>query len=367
MMTSTPRSVRRISRFALVATAAVFTPAALLAGCAGTGSSSDGQWVNGTFVESKYRDPIQRSALRERAVDMLLDATTASDPQTRANALEALTSAPARLETIIGSGLGDSNEGVRSVSAQIAGRERLRASLADLESMRSDPSIYAKLSAIYGLASLGSPVDQTPMASALLDHPSTRVRAHAAFLLGELGNASARGLLTDALTTDMPRAGSAELKLLQLQIAEALIKLGDDEQVQAVRAALYPSRPEELEATALAVQIIGEVRDRASIDELIYISAYTDEGGRAMPAEVRLAAALSLAKLGERRGDFIADEYRFDASPAIRAQAAFVYGETGRLENLPKVENMLDDPDPRVRVAAAASAIRTLDIVQSRS
>lgn len=364
MTTRTARSACRPVLCSLVAAAATLST---LAGCVGGGGGGDGQWVNGTFVESKYRDPIQRSALRERAVDLLLDATTASDPQTRANALEALTSAPARLETVIGAGLRDSNEGVRSVAAQIAGRERLRGSLPGLESMRSDPSIYAKLSAIYGLASIGSAVDQTPLASALLDHPSTRVRAHAAFLLGELGNASARGLLTDALTTDMPRAGAAELKLLQLQIAEALIKLGDEEQVQAVRAALYPSRPEELEATALAVQIIGEVRDRASIDELIYISAYTDEGGRAMPAEVRLAAALSLAKLGERRGDFIADEYRFDPSAAIRAQAAFVYGETGRLENLPKVENMLDDPDPRVRVAAAASAIRTLDIVQSRS
>lgn len=339
----------------------------MLPACAADRGPSSGEWVNGTFVDNSFRDPVRRSALREQAVDLLLDAAVSDDPQTRANALEALTAAPARLEGVLLAGLNDRNEGVRSVAAQVAGRERVRAAKPDLEVMLGDSSVFVRLSAIYALAKLGAPVDQTPLAEALLGHPSTRVRAHAAFLLGELGNRSARGLLTDALGPGLPRASAAELKVLQLQIAEALIKLGDTEQIHAVRAALYPSRPEELEATALAVQIIGEVRDRGSIDELIYIAAYRDEQGQLMPAEVRLAAALSLAKLGERRGDFIADEYRFDPSAPIRAQAAFVYGETGRLENLPKLENMLDDPDPRVRVAAAASAVRTLDLVQSRS
>lgn len=63
------------------------------------------------------------------------------------------------------------------------------------------------------------------------------------------------------------------MRLLQLQLAEAMVKLGEDDQIATIRAALYPSRPEDLEATALAVQIIGQVKDRGSIDELIYLSA----------------------------------------------------------------------------------------------
>ena len=77
--------------------------------------------------------------------------------------------------------------------------------------------------------------------------------------------------------------------------------------MDTVRSALYPSRPEELEATALAVQIIGEVHDRGAIDQLIYL--VDEETDRPMPAEVRLAVAGALAKLGLREGGFIADEY----------------------------------------------------------
>jgi hypothetical protein len=35
-----------------------------------------------------------------------------------------------------------------------------------------------------------------------------------------------------------------------------------------------------------------------------------------------------------------------------------VYGETGRRENLAKLDQLLDDPEARVRIAAAAAILK---------
>ena len=120
---------------------------------------------------------------------------------------------------------------------------------------------------------------------------------------------------------------------MQLQMAEAMVKLGDLDRIEAIRAALQPARPEDLEATAVAVQILGELGDKRPIDQLVYLSAYRDPTSKApFPAEVRMQVASSLAKLGLDKGGFIADEFLKNPDPALRAQAAGVYGDTGRPE-----------------------------------
>src|SRR5690606_25134635 len=120
-----------------------------------------------------------------------------------------------------------------------------------------DESPMARLAAVYALHRCGdtSPdADLTPLGAALWDE-SPRVRAHAAFILGEIGDPSAIPMLRDSLRAPANRVSRSEVRLTQLQIAEARIKLGDEEPLHEVRAALYPSRPDDLEATALAAQI----------------------------------------------------------------------------------------------------------------
>lgn len=306
--------------------------------------------------------PVRVSQIRERAVAALLDASAGADPQGRANAIEGLLSAPSRAREVIAAGLRDQNTGVRSVAAMGAGRLRLTDLVPELKRLAGDDSPYVRASAIYALVRcLGEKqVDETPLARILLNDPSPRVRAQVAFILGELGNQSAVGLLKTAARADLPRALPVEVRLMNLQIAEALVKLGEDEQVQAIRAALYPARPDELELAALAVQIIGQVQDRGAIDQLIYLSEYTDQAGQKMPAEVRLAIAEALARLGLNQGAFIADEFRENQSAVLRAQAAHVYGAIGKMENLPTLEAMLDD-EPIVRVSAAAAILDLLE------
>jgi HEAT repeat protein len=329
----------------------------IIGGCAGQRGQRAA--ARGERVErAQAVDHIAASELRERALDLLVSQAQGPTAQLRANALEAMAATPVRIEPLIGPALRDENPGVRSTAAVVTGKAALMQLASAVRPLLHDPSPFVRASAVYALARCGAEVDRTPLAGLLMRDPSPRVRAHAAFLLGELGDTSALPMLKEAARASMPRASMAEVRLMQMQIAEAMVKLGDQSQIEGIRAALYPSRPEELEATALAAQILGQLRDRTVIDELVVLTALLDEQRNRMPAEVRLAAAGSLAKLGLRRGAFVADEFADHELPAVRAQAAHVYGEIGHSENLPKLEKMMHDPEGLVQVAAAAAVVR---------
>ncbi len=309
-----------------------------------------------------HRDPIVRSQLREQALDRLVTASSSSVPQERANALEGLLEAPSRLAPIAAIALTDENEGVRAIAALVAGKANLRSLTSALRPLVRDSSPFVKASAIFALDALGEKVDPTPLGSLLFDAESTNVRSHAAFILGEMGDDAAMPMLADAARRRTPGSTVVEQKLLELQIAEAMVKLGDRRQLDSIRAALLPSSPDDLEATALAVQIIGSVNDRSSIDRLIFLSGYGFDGpkGPPMPAEVMLGVAGSLGKLGERGGSWVADKYMSHTDLLLRAQAASVYGNIGRQENLGKLGVLLEDQEPIVQVAAASAILDIL-------
>ncbi len=316
---------------------------------------------------AKFKDPAAVADLKERATNLILKLTTDPNPLIRANAIEALAEFPAKLEPEAAKALIDPNSGVRSTAAMMIGRVQRASKVAAVTPLLKDPSPFVRASAVYALARCGQNVDQSPLAELLLGDPSPRLRSHAAFLIGELGEPSAAPMLREAAKARMNKASPSEVRLMQLQIAEALVKLGDDTQYESIRAALYPSRPEDLEAAALAVQIIGQVRDRGAIDHLIYLTAYRDNQGGQMPAEVRLGAASSLARMGLDQGTFIADEYAGSPNPVLRAQAAFVYGQVGRSENLPKLERMMGDAEGQARVSAAAGVLKAGAILAQQS
>lgn len=301
------------------------------------------------------RTEAQIRQAREMAVQTLSELATDVQPVVRANAIEAIAAAPEAGTKIIEAGLRDSNEGVRSVAAVVAGRLKLTSTMGWLKPLEMDESEYVRLSAVFAMSRMGDRIDLTPLANTLFTSRDTRARAHAAFLLGELGSTSAIDMLRQASLEGVNRATTSEVRLLRLQIAEAMIKLGDDDSLPGVKAALFPSRPEDYELAALAIQIIGEVGDREAVDQLIYLA--DAEGEDAMPPEIRLAAADALSKLGHPQGAFIADEYADDASESVRAYAAILYGRTNASGNLGKVLGMLSDRSPIVRAAAARAVL----------
>lgn len=322
--------------------------------------------AEGNHSGKNFRDPVVLAEVRERAVSVVEAGVRSANAEVRANSIEAASKLPARMENLVALGLTDGNEAVRTVAAMSVGRSKLDRLCPAAGALRNDPSPFVRAAAIFALAKNGREVDQSPLAVMLASDPSSRVRSHVAFVLGELGNASAAPMVRQASRLTPGRganAGQVEIQLMQLQFAEAMVKLtGDEVSLETLRAALYPSRPEELESTALAVQILGQVRDRKSVDNLIYLASYRDQSGNLLPAEVRLSVAGALARMGMPQGAFVADEYWTSEIPAVRAQCAFVYGVTGGgaaggPQNMERLDTLLGDPDERVRVAAAAGVL----------
>lgn len=332
----------------------------LSVGCSSAGSSASGAPLPGgdTRREPVVRDASAQATIRQRAVDLLRKEAIGPDSLLRANAIEGLQPRPELAEPLVRAGLHDENLAVRFVAAMTVGKLKLKDSVVFAESLLHDESRIIQAAAMYAIRQNGGSADPTLLAR-MLESSNTTERAQAAYILGELDDPSAIALLRSAARRSFPLSSPIEDRLVRLQIAEALVKLGDLDAIETIRASLYPSRPEDLEATALAVQIIGNVNDRRSIDQLIFMTARP--GQDRMPAEIRLAAALSLARLGNRNGAFIADDYWQELNPAIRSQAAFVYGATDDPGNLAKLDQLMDDPSGIVRVAAAAATLRLFD------
>jgi HEAT repeat protein len=341
----------------------IATGAAMLAGASFTSGALARQDQPAPPPRSDFdvSSTLARSQLREAAIATLVEASKSEDALIRANAIEAIQKVPSRALDAVRRGLRDENVGVRYVAAMTASKLRLREAVRDLEPLLEDPEPVVRAAAICALRNCGQDVDPTPIAR-MLASQNLRLRAQAAFTLGELGDSSAIPMLRD-MTSDHPDVGlPSEQRLFRLQVAEALIKLGWKDGIHAVRAALYPSSPEEIEGAILAAQVIGEVRDRGSVPELVNRVEDRVSGSRdyLMPPEMRMAAAMSLAKMGYTDGRYVAMEYITHISEILRQQAVITLGFTGTLDDLQILDAMMrDDPAPLVRVGSA-SAILTL-------
>ncbi len=302
----------------------------------------------------------ERAALREKALMLLANTAQAGSPEERANALESLVQTPARLSGVAETALQDQNVGVRAVAALAIGKAKLANLAPRLRPLLQDENPFVRASAIFALKRCGQTIDPSPLAGYLFE-PDPRLRAHAAYVLGELGEKSAIPLLRDAHKERSARVNPSAIKISDLQLAEARVKLGDESAIADIRTALYPAKPEDLEAAVLAIQIVGQVKDTASTNRLIEMTATKDESGAEIPGELRVAAATALARLGQPQGSYIAREYFRGGKEALRAQSANLFGETQRPENLQLVSQLMDDPDGRVRVAAAAAVVKITD------
>ncbi|MDX2116116.1 MAG: HEAT repeat domain-containing protein [Planctomycetota bacterium] len=368
--------MRRATAFA-PALLAAFAACGLALAQAGTPTRAPAQREASPPASSDHSREVSRSALREQALQMLTEAALSTEPLIRANALEALQAAPNRAENIFRAGLQDENPGVRFVAAYSVGQLKLRSSATFIEPLLSDPDPRVRAAAIFALTALKKTVDPSPLAT-MLDDADPLVRGEAARILGELKNPSAIPMLKAATAradrrnatvygASDERVYQAE-RVFQLQVAEALVKLGDQQSVHALRAALYPATREGFESAALAAVMLGNLNDQKASSQLVDLIEQRVPGSPeskdprqaqyVQPREVRLAAAGALARMGFPDGLYVAEMYAGDEDPAVRAQAAYVQGEAGKKASLPALEEAMRDPSPLVRVAAAAAVLK---------
>jgi len=303
--------------------------------------------------------PVDVSTLREDAIKLVETMSKSEDSTIRANAVEAASLVPNRLRSIVDAGLSDSSPGVRSVAASAVARAQLRDLTTHVTPLLNDKVNHVQASAILAMAKNGKEVDQSPLATLLMTDESAWTSRQAAYVLGELGNRSALGLLRSAANNRTSVLPPNQQRPFQLQVAEAMVKLGETDQLPVLRASLYPSQMEDLEGAALGVQILGELRDRESIGQLMNVVAYRDRTGSQYPAEIRLGAAGALARMGIENGAGTADQYLKDPSRVIRMQVASVYGNHPGPLYWDRLKTLMADPEPSVRLAAAAGVLRS--------
>jgi HEAT repeat protein len=309
--------------------------------------------INGEGVDVRDWTTFREAAIAE--LEILL---THPQPEIRANATEGLLGAPSRLKPRLGSLLTDRSAGVRAVAAVAVGDGRIDEWIPTVRAMTADPSPYVRASAIYALAVNDVQVNQTPLATMLLTDSNTRVRAHAASLLGKMGNASALPLLREAASVPTPRAGQNQWRLLDLQIAEAMVRLNDESRLDAIRSALYQTRAEDIEVAMVAAQILAELNDRASISAMINLAAQRDPAGNSMPLEVQLGVASALSRMGSLPNEGLLIESAQSSEAQIRAFAAHALAGSASPEGLAALGSLLSDPAVSVRVAAASAVLR---------
>jgi HEAT repeat protein len=350
-----------ISRFA-----SRFLVAGALAAVCGCGMSSTGEpWSTKSSssvtsaeplpVPALIEDTSQAEELRQASVELLQQASEASNALLRANAIEAMQHAPAHIEPLVRRGLVDDNHGVRFVAAMSVGEQNMVHLAHLLEPLLRDGFGSVQAAAIYGLHRCGSPVDRSPLASMIVsDDPE--VRANAAMILGEMGNPSAAPMIRQAAGRGMELVSAARVKMVDLQLAEALVKLGDEREIEVIRAALF-APAEQGEITALACMMCGRLKDERAVPNLVRLAR---RGGQyRQPAEVRMAATWALARIDPAQAAMsVPLEYAASGQYQLRAQAALTLGEIGDPQALPTLAPMLQDSNPLVQVAAAGGILQ---------
>ncbi|MSR43841.1 MAG: apolipoprotein N-acyltransferase [Phycisphaerales bacterium] len=294
---------------------------------------------------------------QEHALRILVGASQSGEAIYRAHALEGLKSRPEELQPIACRLLGDPNPGVRFAAAVVVGEKTLSGCADLVEPLLLDPNPSVRAGALFALVRLGRQVDLSPFADLVMS-PSADVRANSIFLLGELRNASAIGLVESVVGRRLEGADQIRSRLIDLQAAEAMVKMGDVRQLDPIRAALF-SPLEQSEFVAIACQMIGEINDRGARPHLIGI--WNGQGPLERPLEIRLIAGEALIRIGEPNLEPIFQLCQtavVDPSPAIRGQAVATLGWAGGQRACSAIAPLLSDPVPIVRLTAAAAYLR---------
>lgn len=327
---------------------------AFLAGCQSDSGGGGGRASGSSPRHDAAMAAIAAENLVDEARHLLIASTSHETPTVRANALEALHLLPQDAGEYARRLLMDPNRGVRFVAAMTIGRLQVKDAAHLVAPLQQDSSESVRAAALYALKRCGQPVDLSPLA-AMLQSTDPEVRANAGMVLGELGDPSALPMLRQAAAATTEIARPARARIVDLQMAEAMVRLGDHNQRHPIRASLFTTS-EHHELAAMAAVICGRLKDYEAVGSLKRLIAA--DGPERRPAEVRMAAAMGLGMLGEPVPPEVATEYMGSNRPELRMQIALTLGEIGDRRGLNAAVELLSDPNPLVQVAAAKAIMQ---------
>ncbi len=301
--------------------------------------------------------PVLRGAtVWERAERVVEIAAQSDDALERAYAFEAMQMAPDLLLEYGGRGVVDENRGVRFVATMAIGRAMLGRLAPVLHPGLLDDSDSVRAATIFALRSLGEGVDPSPLA-AMVASDNPEVRGNATMVLGMLGNPSAVPVIESSLGRGMRLENPMRVRITELQAAEALVSLGQEEDVEPIRAALF-APVEQGELTVLACDMLGRLEDQQARPMLMRL--LLAEGNQRRPPEIRVAAAGAIFRLPapwEPGLEQVLLEQADAEDPRLRVQVAAALRKVPGEAPEKALDRMLADPDPLVRIASAGAIL----------
>lgn len=299
---------------------------------------------------------VHGDTVRASAMNILSEALASKNPFIRANAIESMRYAPREdLSYAVRIGLGDENRGVRFVSAMLIGESSLCNDAILLEPLMLDQSQSVQAAALFSMYRCGEQVNLNLLAE-MLQSQDPELRGNAALILGRMGNPSAIPLIHAASHEVMDDILPIRRRLINLQLSEALVLLGERNELQVIRAAVY-SAASEAEVTALACQILGRLHDVTVLPTLEGLAS--DSTPNRQPAEVQLVAATAVADIApSRMPTELVLQFSSSQEPHLRAQCAVALGVQGNQLSLGPLALLLKDRDPLVQIAAAGAILR---------
>jgi HEAT repeat protein len=312
--------------------------------------------VAGAFAATSAAADEEVSAHGERAIREVIAASKSDDPFLRANAIEAMRSMPDRARPLVNLGVDDPASVVRFVALMTAGELRMEHVGQAAKRRVNDPSPSVRAAAIYACMVAGEPVDPTPLATMLASR-APDVRANAVMVVSRLGHPGAIEMIKEATRAPMRRASAEERAITRVQVAEAVVRLGEEESLDAIRAAAYSPFDE---VKVLAILTLGRLEDKAMAAALVPML-------KNEPIEIRLAAARALGEMGEVNGLRTAIEGASSDRAPVRAQAAFALADIRHERSREALVALLDDPSAQVRLSAAAGVIERVAMQRARA
>ncbi|MEM1107071.1 MAG: HEAT repeat domain-containing protein [Planctomycetota bacterium] len=287
-----------------------------------------------------------------QAIRVLLEASRSEDALLRMHAVEGAKSMPQRALPMVQLALQDENPAVRFAALVTMGRLELDSLTESAVSVAKDEDQpdFVKAAALFAASRCGEDVDLGQLAAMLWDEDPS-LRSNAALLFGLSENPSALPVLLDAVDAPMDRARPVDRQIVRLQITEALFNLGHEDSLKALRGAAYSNHNE---VRVMATLMLGRARDGGMEGNLIGFLAKD-------PVELRLAAAEALAQIGSLEGLPVMLSAAESSVATVRSQAAFALSHAATdTQAADRLARLLEDPNERVRIAAA---VATLDAI----
>lgn len=289
------------------------------------------------------------SQAKDQAVEQVLLSGRSDNPFLRANAIEAMQPLPQRALPLAQLGLKDDHPAVRFAALVTVGQLETPGLGKAVQERLDDESPSVRAAAMFAARKLGLNVRIDAMAR-MLASQDPGLRGNVAMLLGMLGDRSAIPMMQEMAQVPMPRASAARQALARIQVSEAVLKLGDNTALDAVRAGAYSSHDE---VRVLAVMIMGRTGDQRMQPAIRQMLENA-------PIELRLAAAEALARMGDDRGLSVALEGAKSQLEAVRSQTAFTLALFRDPAAARALVTLLEDPVEQVRLSAAAAILEGL-------